>query len=442
MAKTMRKRLWGLLVLTVIAGLAGGPAAFAGCRIVRGESNGVESVTLENDLIRVTMLPASYGKIVEYCLKSTGKNFFFDLKESRLKLLKDVEVTETNHAGYKEWIWEFGLTTLCAPYTWEIVKESAGECVVRLCYTGGSYGIERTVSIRDDSAEVALSITLFNPSEKPACLSFWAHLCGIQPGGPVPVGEADKLLVFAPTGKNERTPKTKPDNLVLTSLAEDGVYARPVQTGSTYFFPRQGWFGMAHTGRKMAFAVWMPLEEVNRDGFFYQNHGVDTKRRTQGEATLADTLEVVYNEASLGPKERVTRTLSWSGASGLEGLSYAGRNLFLYLLSPEIEVTGQKVCVRVQAASPRILKGHRLEIEIVDGRKAVVGKGGLDLDEIGPNRAMPGTITIDLERAAAPDYGVRFRLLDGKKECVEEGDLLGARFTAAKAMPVSKEEEK
>lgn len=437
MAKT-RNRLSGLLVLTIIAGLVGGPAAFAECKIIRGESHGVESVTLENDLIRLTILPASYGKIVEYRLKSTGENFFFDLNESRLPLLKDVVLTETNHAGYKEWIWEIGLTSLCAPYVWDIVKETAGECVVRLRYTGASYGIERTVSIREHSAEVALSITLFNPTDAPACLSLWAHLCGIQPGGPVPATEAADLRVFAPTGKNERKPKTKPDNSVLTSLTEDGVYAQPVQIGSTYLFPRQGWFGMAHARRKIAFAVWLPLEEINRDGLFYQCHWTDKKRQTQDAPTLGDTLEIVYNEVRLAPKEQVTRKLYWSGTSVMDGLSYAGRNLFLYLLSPEIEVAGRTACVRVQAASPRILKGHTLEIDIVDGQKKVLGKGVMALDEIGPDRAILGTVAIDLDRAAAPDFGARFRLLNEKQECVEEGDLLGVRFPAtAKVAPVS-----
>ena len=61
---------------------------------------------MENDLVRVTILPQANAAITEYYFKPSGFNAILPVDNPKFALTKDVAVADTNFGGYKDWNFE------------------------------------------------------------------------------------------------------------------------------------------------------------------------------------------------------------------------------------------------------------------------------------------------------------------------------------------------
>ena len=210
----------GILVLSLLANYVQ-----ADCRISKGKEGKWETIVLENNYIRVKILPESNGRIAEYTLKGARgeRKFFPKLVFKTLEIMPDVEtIMETNYAGLEDWIWEIGLTKQYLKYQSKILENSKEKSSVELSLAGSEYRIIKTVSIFKDSSEVAVQVKLINRTPEKKIGSYWAHTC-IALDGAI---DNDNTRIYVPM-----TPSANPERrkgLYLQKVGQETVYSRKV----------------------------------------------------------------------------------------------------------------------------------------------------------------------------------------------------------------------
>jgi len=80
-----------------------GDMGYAECRVYESQWGEYQSIVMENDLVRVSILPDSNGGITEYFFKHPNFNVFMPVENPKFALTKTVAVADTNFGGYKDW---------------------------------------------------------------------------------------------------------------------------------------------------------------------------------------------------------------------------------------------------------------------------------------------------------------------------------------------------
>ena len=403
--------------------------ATATCRLERGERYGMEAVIMENDLIRVVILPRSQGRIAEYSLNSSKMNMFMPLKETRVSILKDVEVVTSNFAGAKDFIYEFGLLHSAAQYQWRVTKDKPESCEIVLSYEGVSFAIEKTVTLYQGSTVMDMLVRLKNNTTTERCFSYWAHTCGVGPGGRHDIKDGADIALFAPTGPDSGHEKTERKRLGLVTCPQDTLYSYVPGTGmdrgtNLFLAPRQGWIGLVDTRGREAFAQIAPLDEIIHDGFFNAFFGVQEE-----DKRMLNSIEIVFNEAKLGPGQAVDRHIAFAGTSVMDKLSYASRTLFLSLAEERITLREGRARMVVTAAATRQLAKVTLEFLLKDNDNKAYATSSHAFVDIGPDVAVTRELLLDAGNAKGP-LTIHFRMLDGNGACLEEAPLIGAYVVA------------
>jgi len=173
-----------------------GIAIFAdGCQLLKEESRWGTTIIMENELIRVSIVPERSGRIVEYYYKPIDRDIFLPYKEVlSTPLMQLMGCSTNNKAGYKDFFWETGYHPEgYYTYDLEIISKNSEEVKIRLSALKGKGVLSRTVSIRrgNPSLKIEVDVALDRNEEKP--LSYWGHVL-ILPEETGPLGSVFRRL--------------------------------------------------------------------------------------------------------------------------------------------------------------------------------------------------------------------------------------------------------
>ena len=407
------KRLCGWVVCVGLAALGTAPPAAGACRVYEGKWQGVPSVILENDLIRVTVLPDQNGVIAEYFYKPGGFNVFMVPEFSSFPVTRECALNDSNYGGYKDWDLATGVIKNVRRYDTRIVTNSpavASLLVSRVVYNR----TDRLMTIRERSTLLDLVVETTNLGTVPIRNSYWAHIM-ITPSGRM----NNREVFLAPVAVGRRSSR-QADAFVAQSDGVAEVTNTMAASGSASFAPAQGWKAVLDRTRGTLYAEFCPMKDIGADGYFYFWRG--QKGGETGNPTQLLSSETVFSEAAIEPGKTVTRTVSLAQIAGLSGLSYASRSVCLFV-TPQAITVGRNG-VKVEVTSPQTLKGARVKLLIVDGEGRTVGtllERKVNLD---PTRVQRFDATVPAA-VKTGTYGVNVSIYDRAKRLLDESPLLG-----------------
>ncbi|MFH0796928.1 MAG: hypothetical protein V2A65_07725 [Candidatus Omnitrophota bacterium] len=397
----------GILVLSLLVNYAR-----ADCRISKGKEDRWEAIVLENDYIRVKVLPESNGRIAEYILKGAGgeRKFFPKMVFKTFEIMPDVEtILETNFSGLEDWIWEVGLTKQYLKYQSKILEKSKEKSSVELSLAGSEYRIIKTVSIFKDSSEVAIQVKLVNRTSEKKIGSYWPHTCIALDG----VIDNDNTRIYVPMNPSTNLERRK--GLYLQKIEQETVYSRKVSdrgkdNGSDFFAPAQEWWAMVKDNLVLGMLV--PLSETDRDGMYYS---------WSGPAGLS--MELIYNSYEFLPGQEQIYHLSFVSTEGLDSIDYINKYITLAVGREKVKVIGDVVTVPIKISGVRKISNYRLELIAIDKNGNEITKGVIEISELTPIKVIEKEVA--LKGIKDKGYGLKFRLYDSKGTKIDENKLLG-----------------
>ncbi len=238
---------------------------------IRAESTGDWStIKLANDLVRLAIVPAIGGRIVEFCLGD--KNMFYLNPRHLGHLPPDADRTDsgvwTNYGGSKVWPGPQGWSSHdewpgppgpadpvldAGPYESETFQaEHAGRIHLKSQHDEYSgITLERDVEISSGSSIVRLHHTMRNTSRRPVRWSIWQV---------TQVDAATGLELFVPADKARQTLGDLPYKKALFDLpTKRWRLTYDNQVAKFAVQANQGWFAALDRGRGMAFVEMFPV---------------------------------------------------------------------------------------------------------------------------------------------------------------------------------------
>ncbi|HUW56197.1 MAG TPA: hypothetical protein VMZ92_06145, partial [Planctomycetota bacterium] len=206
----------------------------APCTLAKGRSRlGDETITLENGLAKVVIVPKYGGRIIEISNKATGANIFIDNYQDAAEA-PTWEVDRRGRksvpallGGWVESVDDGNQDYWNTPHTVETVKAAADEVVVRTrgevknstWGVDGTVTVERTIGLTKGSGLVKLHVKLTNHSgrtEREMCFKpMVKHALGTEPSG-------DEVWVSS-TGYVRRFPRDFKSDCYTTVRVEEKI---------------------------------------------------------------------------------------------------------------------------------------------------------------------------------------------------------------------------
>jgi hypothetical protein len=243
-----------IIFSAMLAVLISRAAATGNCKITEGTLGEFQTLVLENDLVRVTVMPQVGGRIVEYALKSSGHNQLFSDTEA-FKAYKPGE-TMTRTVMYVagghedtiretgEWNWPNDFEQ--EPYAVEIVADSPEVAAIRLSAARGNVGIQRVHTLRRNSTTLTHDLTVTNISQEPIEMML-RHRVALQVGGEARRG--DTIAYPAKSG------------IVRKNFFPDNVW--------TDFMLNDGWVSASDPVTRETFLMTSEFENLGNGGIWF-----------------------------------------------------------------------------------------------------------------------------------------------------------------------------
>jgi hypothetical protein len=390
----------------------------AECKVYESEWNDYKSIVMENDLVRVTILPDSNGSITEYHFKQPNFNVIAPVENLKFGLTKTVAVADTNFGGYKDWNFEIGALKAERAYSCKIVEKSRERVAVLAAYAS-NVRLERLMTLRDNSTLVEIEITIANIYKAPCKYSYWSHIM-IMPAGRVNNREVFYVPVGAGLVSTRNSACFKSDQDTVAE-AVNSVNA----CASSDFLPIQGWKGVLNKELKTLYAEVLPVEQVGKDGYFGFWKG--QKGGELGNPISLLTSESVFSSQEIKPGESIKLKLSLLQTLGLGGLAHCSANLCLNI-TPRQTKTGNKP-LTVEVNSPRTLANHKLSLLLIGAGGKVAAPLAEQMVSLAPTSASTFKVGLDKFPAAKGVYGLRYTLKNEQGEELETSDLPGVKIT-------------
>jgi len=392
--------------------------AGAECKVYESQWDDYKSIVMENDLVRVSIIPESNGMIAEYFFKQEGFNAIAPIESKKFSLMPEVAVVDTNFGGYKDWTLETGVVKTEKKYDFKILKKSGESASVEVSYS--SYvNLRRVMTIHDKSTLLDIILTVTNITDQPCKFSYWAHTL-ITPAGLV----KNREVFYVPVAAN-KTCVRRNGCLKSASTTVNETVNTAAECASASFIPAQGWKGVLNKEKKALYCEVMPFSEIENDGFFDFWKG--QKGGELGNPVSLLTSETVFPALTINPNKSVELELSMLQTSGLDGLSYAGKNICLYSPCKSVK-SGQKMPVRMNSACT--LTDCSIQLELIDGTGKSVHAIAAQTVSLTPLSA----VTAQFDIPASPEipkgeYGVKFILKDSAGKELESSVILGIKIT-------------
>jgi hypothetical protein len=346
---------------------------FTGVSRLEAKNESPATVSISNELVKLTVSPEFSGKIVslEY-LPLKKEVMFFDKgkQTTRHPLLPPVKNCV---GGYNEFIW--GKPLGSSPF--RLVEKSTHR--VRLItndYLSTYFAVKKTYSLRTNDTCVYISTRYLNKGSKSYKLTLWLHLIAQISSG------KDFLYVpiCAASGENGLGAKQE------LRLANDAVISNNhLRDSNNFFTPAQSWIGRLSRKDKLA----VVLENSSRDlqdTAYYIWQGKINNRKIR-------TIEMILKSVMLSPGSEYLQRTKILIISGLETLSCICDNLavscrilkqektFCELnmdfavssnFSPSIMTLGLVSCADNKAVYPDLIKFNVPELHVGKVFKTVV----------------------------------------------------------------------
>ena len=392
--------------------------AGAECKVYESQWENYKSIVMENDLIRVSIIPEANGAITEYFFKKEGFNAIAPVESKKFSLLPSVAVVDTNFGGYKDWILETGVVKNEKNYDFKILDKSGESVSVEVSYSS-HVKLSRVMTIHDKSTLLDIAVTVTNIIDKPCKFSYWAHTL-ITPAGLV----KNREIFYVPVASGKTCIRR---NVCLKS--ESSTVNETVNTAaecaSASFIPAQGWKGVLNKEKKALYCEVMPFSEIENDGYFDFWKG--QKGGELGNPVSLLTSETVFPTETISPNESLKLELSMLQTSGLDGLSYAGKNICLYF-PVKFANCGQQMPVQMNSA--RTLADCSIQLEMIDGTGKSIHASSAKNVSLSPLSAT--TVSFDTPASAKipkGEYGVKFVLKDSSGKEIESSIVLGIKIS-------------
>jgi hypothetical protein len=276
-----------------------------GCRIMEYVYRGLRTFTMENELIRVTVLADKGGDIIEFLHKPTDTDFMWRSPQgvrNPATFVPTVPRPEGSFLDYYEGGWQDCLPTgggpahyggtsfgphgeVCLiPWDYVVLEDDPEQVVVRLRVR--TYRtpllVEKTLSLRRGSATLTIDERLLNEGREPVEV-MWGHHPAFGPPF------LDESCVVDLPGASVRTTDVSPTHRYLPgdqyrwphATGRDGasvdlsrIPSSATGTHDTIFLTElsEGWYALTNTARRVGFALVWPLE-VFPALWFWQVYG-------------------------------------------------------------------------------------------------------------------------------------------------------------------------
>lgn len=377
------------------------------CRVTRAQYAGHQEFILENDLIRVSVLPTSSGKILNYVFKTTGQQLFQPLDEEILEFADPPLVIKSNYAGYKDMIWERGFNPSSKVYLTKEIVEKPDRCAIEVCWTCREYTLTRRVSICRDTTEVRVDVTMTSTADEPQTLSYWSQTpmfvadpSATRPTQIVPVRHVEKKQALRGRAFYE---------------GASVILAQTVPKGSVNYPPAQPWWALQDPKTRLIVGQVFPsVEDFGPDGFFY----------SCSTGSLL-TQEPVFAQRTFAKGQSRQYALSFVTVDGLGEPAYLSRNLALQILTPPRGQykQGASMDVAMKMASPRCMAKAAIELVLVDTNGNVHKLGQSQEIALSPLQGFDVIFNVPVQIAPGRyDLGVRLAV---GGEMVETVTLVG-----------------
>ncbi len=372
---------------------------FSACHVYESTWEDYKTVVLENEIVKVVLIPDSNGRIAEYLFKPTRTNQLPKLVLNEFEVDADLRLSTSNYAGYEDWIWELGIISfrdVSAKYSWKILASTDDKCSVQLV-RNGSYSIERTLTLRSGTSALDVTTTISNLSDTEKTYSYWAHLM-VNPGGGQEIRD---IALFAPLAKNDG----KVRGIDVVKSDRDTVYSRGYDgsTANTFIPPSQSWWGAVDRKRDTAIISLIPVEELAGDGFLYNfSMGVFTFF----ESGYSMSMEAVYSSTKFKPQAKRDYHMSIAACRGLNNILYADKNIAIGANTMPLVSSAKKMVLQLNVGSFDVKDGAPADVELLDGSGRVVAKTGVKLPKLSPESAVP--VTLDFGSVPAGEYTLRW----------------------------------
>ena len=288
------------------------------------------SLVLENEFIRVTLVPDFGGRIAEYILKPSAANQFLPFQAEKKQALPGVFKTITNHGGFEDRFWNIDSPNSIAPYKATILEKGPVRLAVQLAWENEVQKIERIVSLSGDSAELQLEVRITNKSAQPATWQYWPAAM-VQAGGD-----------FAPKGSDWMYTTVRASKADAKAVPGSRIRKELIVPGNLFPWEPQAqdWIAVLDRDKKIALSFVAPGDELLPDGFHYvwcgEKFANPNLAWPPDEATRSKfaLLQKIYGARKVPPGATQVYHLSIIGFSGLADLTYVGRRLALDIAVP------------------------------------------------------------------------------------------------------------
>jgi len=383
-------------IILVISLFFSQKTAIHSASITEGTYQGYKSWVLENEYVKVTVIPEVGGRIVEYIYKPTGNNYFLPYREQKISnnplLGLSKTKMESNSGGYEDRFWKRRNEPNQSEYLVNIISRKGRQVSLKLTRLLGEdkIGIEKILRLQDRTTELQLAIKIINQSEYP--VSYCPHF-RVQPGDDFYWD--DFVIIPVHNRLNISLEKTE-------TITNPYVLMKKAVEGEFVFQPVQPWWAVIDLHKKLVIGQIFLSAHSTIEGisFINRNRKIwDSQGRLLSEAP-ALTQEIVFPPLGVGEEQELFFSLVT--AVGLDTISWIDNNFALQIvpmfdrkqitfnITPTRDITSGKLFFNLNTTNSKLLLGT-MEINQVSPGKIITKTFSL------PDQFNPATDTFFLQ---------------------------------------------
>ena len=362
-----------------------------------------ESVTLENEYLRLVFLPALGGRLYQCVFLPTGQKLFYNNPVLKPSHWGPPEMGWWLAAGGMEWclpVDEHGYVT-AEPWTVETTQAPDGSATITLAHTEQTHNIRAAVRVALSPGEARFTIAtrLDNPDPLPKAYQYWLNA----------------MVSLGQSSLSSATRFVLPATEVVVHSTGDSALGRarstlpwPVANGRdlSHYDTWRNWLGVFVPGATAGYmgaynpetdlgiARVFPRQRAPGVKLFAFGKDFDTAAYTDDGSQYAElwggVTPTFWDTATLGPQESVQWSETWLPLHGLGGLAAASAEAAL-----QTAWAGDELHLAVGTPGTR-----RVTVTLVDGQGELYRQAGMASPAqpltaaVRPPRAITGGLTV------------------------------------------------
>lgn len=372
-------------------------------------------LVMENDVIKVRVLPAMGGAISDLELKEHGP-LLAPGRILREQVLRPLPIyrDRPNGWGVTDWFHP-GEAYSLEPWVASIIENTPESCALEVRYGA----LARTMRIRAGSSRVEITVSITNTSDTAFNKSYWLHAV-FQPGGAADVSEGTQRL-FVPLAATAESRRGLAEVFAVPTLLAQA----PQGSWDRFFAPAQPWMALVDRSRRLLAGICISRASFNDEVVFHS-----VAEPVGDEAII--TQEVIFGARPLPPGDSASFQASLVAMAGLERVDWLGPTLALAVGVPEDAVPAGEVSIPVRITCDRARTAVNLLL-VLRGEDGQIDSDVVQFSKVGPD--MPGEGKAVFADVPAGNYALDFRALDPNGDTLAEGSLWAKRLVVRAQAP-------